>query len=355
MTADRIFRVILFFIFGLIGWYVGTLIAGSSDLTLNTLKWAVPMALVFAVIGAIVAPYLTTKPARSVRRTIRQLPVQQLAYGGIGLIIGLVIAALLALPLSKLPAPFGNVLPAIGAVVFGYLGIAVMVVRADDITHLLRGRFQDRSVEEKEAKPEAEPQSVLLDSSVIIDGRIADISQTGFITGPMLIPRFVLNEVQYIADSSDSLRRNRGRRGLDMLSKLQRDSVVPVVITDMDIKSVRQVDDKLVQLAKQLNCPVITNDFNLNQVAQLQGVKVLNINALANAVKVLVLPGESIRVRVIDEGKEYGQGVGYLDDGTMVVVENGHRYIDKEIDVQVTKVLQTSAGRMIFGATSNGS
>ena len=206
--------------------------------------------------------------------------MQQLAYGGVGLIIGLVIATLLAVPLSKLPAPFGNILPAIGAVVFGYLGIAVMVVRADDITHLLRGRFQDRSVAEKEAKPQADPQSVLLDSSVIIDGRIADISQTGFIMGPMLIPRFVLNEVQYIADSADSLRRNRGRRGLDMLNKLQRESAVPVVITDMDIKSVRQVDDKLVQLAKQLHCPIVTNDFNLNQVAQLQGVKVLNINDL---------------------------------------------------------------------------
>ena len=354
MTADRIFRVILFVIFGLVGWYVGTLIAGSTELTINTLKWAVPAALIFAVIGAIVAPYLTTKPARSVRRTIRQLPVQQLVAGAIGLVIGLVIAALLALPLSKLPAPFGNLLPAIGAVVFGYLGITAMVLRADDITNLVGGRFRPRENETAgEPEPETEPLSVLLDSSVIIDGRIADISQTGFIQGPMLIPRFVLNEVQYIADSSDALRRNRGRRGLDMLAKLQRDSQVPVVITDMDVKNVRQVDDKLVQLAKQLNCPVITNDFNLNQVAQLQGVKILNINALANAVKVLVLPGESITVRVIDEGKEYGQGVGYLDDGTMVVVENGHRYIDQEIDVQVTKVLQTSAGRMIFGAPMN--
>ncbi|MCB9132848.1 MAG: TRAM domain-containing protein [Anaerolineales bacterium] len=354
MTADRIFRVILFVIFGLVGWYVGTLIAGSTELTINTLKWAVPAALIFAVIGAIVAPYLTTKPARSVRRTIRQLPVQQLVAGAIGLVIGLVIAALLALPLSKLPAPFGNLLPAIGAVVFGYLGITAMVLRADDITNLVGGRFRPRENETAgETEPETEPLSVLLDSSVIIDGRIADISQTGFIQGPMLIPRFVLNEVQYIADSSDALRRNRGRRGLDMLAKLQRDSLVPVVITDMDVKNVRQVDDKLVQLAKQLNCPVITNDFNLNQVAQLQGVKILNINALANAVKVLVLPGESITVRVIDEGKEYGQGVGYLDDGTMVVVENGHRYIDQEIDVQVTKVLQTSAGRMIFGAPMN--
>ena len=279
---------------------------------------------------------------------VRQLPAQQIVAGTIGLVVGLVIAALLVLPLSRLPSPFGDILPAIGAVVFGYLGITVMVLRSEDITDLLGGRWRKQPAVKAEAKAD-EPTPVLLDSSVIIDGRIADISQTGFIMGPMLIPRFVLNEVQYIADSADSLRRNRGRRGLDMLSKLQRESAVPVVITDMDVKSVRQVDDKLVQLAKQLHCPIVTNDFNLNQVAQLQGVKVLNINALANAVKVLVLPGETIQVQVIDEGKEMGQGVGYLDDGTMVVVENGLRYINREIDVQVTKVLQTNAGRMIFG------
>ena len=348
MTADRIARIILLIIFGIIGWYVGTVIAGSSDLTIDTLKWTVPATLVGALIGALIAPYLTTKPARSVRRVVRQLPAQQIVAGTIGLVVGLVIAALLVLPLSRLPSPFGDVLPAIGAIVFGYLGITVMILRSEDITDLLGGRWRKQPAVKAEAKAD-EPTPVLLDSSVIIDGRIADISQTGFIMGPMLIPRFVLNEVQYIADSADSLRRNRGRRGLDMLNKLQRESAVPVVITDMDIKSVRQVDDKLVQLAKQLHCPIVTNDFNLNQVAQLQGVKVLNINALANAVKVLVLPGETIHVQVIDEGKEMGQGVGYLDDGTMVVVENGLRYINRAIDVQVTKVLQTNAGRMIFG------
>jgi uncharacterized protein YacL len=354
MTADRLARIILFIIFGIIGWYVGTVIAGSSDLTLATLKWAVPATLVGAVLGALIAPYLTTKPARWVRRVVRQLPAQQIVAGTLGLVIGLVIAALLVLPLSRLPSPFGDVLPAIGAVVFGYLGITVMVLRSDDITDLAGGRWRKPTPPKAEIKSD-EPTPVLLDSSVIIDGRIADISQTGFIMGPMLIPRFVLNEVQYIADSADTLRRNRGRRGLDMLSKLQRESAVPVVITDMDVKNVRQVDDKLVQLAKQLRCPVVTNDFNLNQVAQLQGVKVLNINALANAVKVLVLPGETIHVQVIDEGKEMGQGVGYLDDGTMVVVENGLRFIGRETDVQVTKVLQTNAGRMIFGQpTSDG-
>lgn len=353
MTADRMARIILFIIFGIIGWYLGTVIAGTSDLTINTLKWAIPATLLGAIIGAVVAPYLTTRPARTVRRVVRQLPVQEIVAGTLGLILGLFIAALLVLPLSRLPSPFGNVLPALGAVVFGYLGITVMVLRADDITDLFGGRFRRQSGRAESKAGEATP--VLLDSSVIIDGRIADISQTGFIMGPMMIPRFVLNEVQYIADSADALRRNRGRRGLDMLSRLQKDSAVPVSIVDMDVKNVRQVDDKLVQLARQLRCPIVTNDFNLNQVAQLQGVKVLNINALANAVKMLLLPGETIHVDVIDEGKEAGQGVGYLDDGTMVVVENGVRYLHREIDVQVTKVLQTNAGRMIFGLPMDGS
>lgn len=347
MAVDTIFRIIGFIVFGIIGWYIGTAITGSTALTVDTLKWTVPLTIVGAVLGALIAPWLTTKPARIMRRIIGQLPVQQLVAGILGLIVGLIVAALLVLPLSRLPAPFGNILPAIGAVVFGYLGITVMVLRANDIASLLGRRWRQDGEEKEPASASGVP--VLLDSSVIIDGRIADISQTGFIMGPMLIPRFVLNEVQYIADSSDPLRRNRGRRGLDMLSKLQRESPVPVTITDADVKHVRQVDDKLVQLAKQLNCAVVTNDFNLNQVAQLQGVRVLNINALANAVKALVLPGEAIRVQLIDEGKELGQGVGYLDDGTMVVVENGQRYIGQGIDVQVTKVLQTNAGRMIFG------
>jgi uncharacterized protein YacL len=164
----------------------------------------------------------------------------------------------------------------------------------------------------------------------------------------MMVPRFVLNELQHIADSADALRRNRGRRGLDMLNKMQRESPVPVIISDLDIESVRQVDEKLVQLAKQLSCPIITNDFNLSQVAGLQGVSVLNINGLANAVKSVVLPGETMRIRIIQDGKEVGQGVGYLDDGTMVVVENGHRFINTTQDVIVTKVLQTNAGRMLF-------
>jgi uncharacterized protein YacL len=216
-----------------------------------------------------------------------------------------------------------------------------MVMRRKDLLNVIGPRLYREG-------PMREDEYVLLDTSVIIDGRIADISQTGFVSGEMLVPRFVLNELQHIADSSDALRRNRGRRGLDMLRRLQDESVVPIRITDMDMEDYREVDDKLIMLAKQLRCPIITNDYNLNRVAELQGVMVLNVNELANAVKAVVLPGESLRVRIIQEGKELDQGVGYLDDGTMVVVENGRRYINNTIKVLVTKVLQTTAGRMIF-------
>ena len=188
---------------------------------------------------------------------------------------------------------------------------------------------------------------------MIIDGRIADIARTGFLAGTLLIPRFVLNELQYIADSADSLRRQRGRRGMEVLSVLQKDSTVPVRISDIDVEGVRDVDDKLVILARQLRSPILTNDFNLNRVAELQGVAVLNVNELANAVKSVLLPGETLDVAIIQEGKEVGQGVGYLDDGTMVVIEDGRDYLNNKVPVVVTKVLQTAAGRMIFARVSS--
>jgi uncharacterized protein YacL len=220
--------------------------------------------------------------------------------------------------------------------------MAVMIMRQEDIFGLVGTRLgSDRSV-----TPDERP--VLLDTSVIIDGRVADISQTGFISGTMIVPRFVLNELQHIADSPEVLRRNRGRRGLDMLNRLKEESVSPVRITDMDVPEAREVDDKLIMLAKNLRCPILTNDYNLNRVAQLQGIVVLNINELANAVKSVMLPGETITVRVIQEGKELGQGVGYLDDGTMIVVEEGRPYIGQTIPVLVKKVLQKTEGRLVF-------
>jgi uncharacterized protein YacL len=233
-------------------------------------------------------------------------------------------------------------MPFLAAVLFGYLGVVVMTMRRKDITTLLGSRFSRVDETPQEERP------ILLDTSVIIDGRIADVSQTGFVPGTMVVPRFVLNELQHIADSPDSLRRNRGRRGLEILNRLKEESRAAVRITDLDAPEAREVDDKLVMLAKRMNCPVLTNDYNLKRVAQVQGVQVLNINELANAVKTILLPGETIAVKIIQEGKELGQGVGYLDDGTMIVIEEGRPYIGQTVPVLVKKVLQKTEGRLVF-------
>jgi uncharacterized protein YacL len=315
--------------------------------------WALVFSLVGALVGLILTPYLTTRPAQAVWKRVSEMPASTLLSGMIGLIVGLIVAGLLSFPLSLLPEPFSQILPFVGAVIFSSLGIAIFVMRQRDIFSLFRGRVTGRLAAEG-AGAQNEGRSVLLDTSVIIDGRIADIAKTGFISGTILVPKFVLNELQHIADSPDTLRRNRGRRGLDVLNQLQKESAVPVRITDMDAPGVREVDDKLVSLAKQLNCAVVTNDYNLNHVAQLQGVSVLNINELANAVKAVFLPGEALTVKIIQEGKELGQGVGYLDDGTMVVVDEGRRYMNATLNVVVTKIFQTTAGRMIFAKPENG-
>jgi uncharacterized protein YacL len=298
------------------------------------------------LIGAFLTPYLVVDPVIALRRRMRVAPAQQLVAGVLGLIVGLTVAALISFQLSFLPAPFRQVLPLLFAAVFGYLGVLLLTTRHGDIFGLFRSRatVADRPGENTQDWA----RHVLLDTSVIIDGRIADISATGFVAGDMLVTNFVLNELQHIADSADALRRNRGRRGLDMLRRLQSESATPVQIIDLDVEGVREVDEKLVALAKQLDCSIITNDYNLNRVAELQGVQVLNINELANAVRAVFLPGESLVITIIQEGKEMGQGVGYLDDGTMVVVEEGSQYLDRDVSVVVTKVLQTSAGRMLF-------
>ncbi len=194
----------------------------------------------------------------------------------------------------------------------------------------------------------------ILDTSVIIDGRIADVCETGFLDGTLVIPQFVLKELQLVADSADSMKRNRGRRGLDILQKIQKMSGLDVMISDLDFPEIREVDLKLIELGRTLAGKIVTNDFNLNKVAQLRGVQVLNINELANALKPVVLPGEFMKVFILKEGKEYNQGVAYLDDGTMVVVDNARRMISRNIDIVVTSVLQTTAGKMIFGRYIEG-
>lgn len=346
MSANFISRILgmIFFAF-LLGWG-GTAIAGSVGE--SRLTFQVVFGLVGALIGLVFTPYLTIVPVRRLRQAVKKIPIHRLFAVMIGLVIGLIIAALAALPLSLLPDPFGQFLPMVGAAFFGYAGVAIMSFRQADVVNYLRPRAGALLIRSSGDDRLVQGDGVLLDTSVIIDGRIADISRTGFICGPLIVPHFVLSELQHVADSSDRLRRNRGRRGLELLNRLQRDSFVPIQITDMDVEGVHGVDDKLVVLAKQLRCPVITNDYNLNRVAELQGVTVLNINELANAVRAVHLPGEELAIRVIQEGKEQGQGVGYLDDGTMVVVEKGADRIDQTVETVVTKVLQTAAGRMIF-------
>jgi uncharacterized protein YacL len=340
MMLELVLRFLGMIVLGVAGWQLGQYLAGTEAREYY-LRYVVVLMLAGVALGGVVTPWLTIKPVRYIRRRIRQLPTQELFAIIVGLIVGLIVAGLLSPILAKLPSPFGDILPFVGAVLFGYLGVAVMTMRQKDIFALIGSRFAGDL-----APPDERP--VLLDTSVIIDGRIADISQTGFVSGTMLVPRFVLNELQHIADSPDVLRRNRGRRGLDMLNRLKEESVVPVRITDLDIPEAREVDDKLIMLAKNLRCPIVTNDYNLNRVAQLQGVLVLNINELANAVKSVLLPGETIFVKVIQEGKELGQGVGYLDDGTMIVVEEGRSYIGQTISVLVKKVLQKTEGRLVF-------
>lgn len=335
--VSRIIGMIIVAIGGLVFGVRFALLVGSS-----TYLYGTTFMLLGALAGLILTPYLTVRPLRFIRQRIYRMPIQQLFAATLGLILGLIIASLSTFPLSMLPRPLNQILPFLSAVLFGYIGVVVMTTRLQEILAFLRGRTPERPADWGDLPP------VLLDTSVIIDGRIADISRTGFVRGEMLVPRFILNELQYIADSPDPIRRNRGRRGLDILRRLQEESISPVRVVDLDVPEARSVDDKLVLLAKRLRCPILTNDYNLNRVAELQGVTVLNINELANAVRVVYLPGESLHIYILQEGKEPDQGVGYLDDGTMVVVENGRSFIGMEIDTVVTKVLQTAAGRMIF-------
>ena len=361
MSADFIARLIGMIVFSILGVYLGTYLGQLAnvepgELTFSVEQYAFTIGLVGALVGLILTPFMSTRPVRALRAILARISPQSLFASLIGLIVGLMIAALLAFPLSLLPSPFGRVMPFLGVVMLGYLGVSVFVMRQNDLFAVfssLRGSSQSASSpsssgSEGQTKNWMEARTILLDTSVIIDGRIADIARTGFVPGSLLIPRFVLNELQYIADSSDSLRRQRGRRGMEVLAQLQREPSIPVRITDIDVEGVREVDDKLVILARQMRCPILTNDFNLNRIAELQGVSILNINELANAVKSVMLPGELLCIRIIQEGKEINQGVGYMDDGTMVVVESGREFIDRECNVVVTKVLQTAAGRMIF-------
>lgn len=275
---------------------------------------------------------------------IRQASLKTLIGAAIGSTLGIIGASLIGflITVQKWDHPIQSFATITLTLFMGYVGLMVGAAKGDYLDlGALGGILSDRSTTKQTYK--------ILDTSVIIDGRVADIAETGFIGGTILIPQFVLRELQQIADSSDSAKRNRGRRGLDILQRIQKNGNLEVQVWEGDFPNVKEVDLKLIELGKQLNAPIVTNDFNLNKVAHLRGVDVLNINELANTLKPVVLPGEIMRVFVLKEGKEYNQGVAYLDDGTMVVVDNARRLIGKNVDMVVTSVLQTTAGKMIFG------
>src|SRR5690554_5266658 len=300
------------------------------------------------MVGYLLGPWLVRgiqAGSRWISGTVQGIPTADLLAGAVGLLIGLILALLITLPLPDQIPLVGPYLPLAITAILGYTGWTVGVKKREELVQFFR---LPAGTERGRARRFRSGTRKILDTSVIIDGRIADICATGFLEGPLVVPQFVLEELQHIADSSDVLKRNRGRRGLDILNKIQKELPIKVEVYEGDFEDIQEVDSKLVKLAKLLNGTVVTNDFNLNKVCELHQVKVLNINDLANALKPVVLPGEEMVVHIIKDGKEQDQGIAYLDDGTMIVVEDGRNYIGKTIHVLVTSVLQTSAGRMIF-------
>lgn len=295
------------------------------------MPWLVTALVLGGVLGAVFAP----SAARPLVQWVHKQPSVTLAAAGIGLLLGLAAGALISVPLSRLTGPAGLWLPIMFSVGLGLAGMFL----AGSREWRASAAGQSASVDEEQA---------LVDTSAIIDGRIVDVARAGFLRATLLVPRFVLDELRHIADSADSMRRTRGRRGLEVLNRLRNELRHPVQVLDIDIRDIPEVDAKLVRLAQNLKVPIVTTDFNLNRVAEIQGVRVLNVNDLAQALKPVALPGDVMDVRIVQQGKEPGQGVGFLDDGTMVVVEMGDRLIGQDVMVTVSRMLQTSAGRIIF-------
>ena len=316
----------------------------------------------FGIIFYLIAPFIQRSlegMTRELDSSLQKVPLREFVWGTIGLLLGVIFAFLISQLWASMNVPFlGMALSILVYVFFGYIGMHIGSRKSGELAASFRGLTSSRAsgiARSGSKKGNRDLSPKILDTSVIIDGRIADIMKTGFIEGQIVIPEFVLNELRHIADSADSLKRNRGRRGLDILNRIQSQYGVEIYNTESEkaLQSVPEVDVKLLELASMMNGKVVTNDYNLNKVASIKGVPVLNINELANTLKPVVLPGEVMEVIPVKEGKESEQSLAYLDDGTMIVVEDGHDCIGQEISVTVTSVLQTSAGRMIFARVKN--
>lgn len=385
--ALKVTIVIVFMIIGLIlGEYVKPLLLdvlgrelGNYGLFGTTVTRVVAFSLggfVFGILGFIAAPFIISKTVvftEILAKILAKIPTTEIVVVVFGAILGLILANLLGTPFSRLPI-FGPYIPILLSIIFGLVGGRLAsykhkeIIAASKFLPIFNGSKDKENLEEEEEVETVAHAEVLedmpatsaeiakdlgtnlkyVDTSVLIDGRIVDISRTGFIEGALIIPQFVIEELQKIADSSDTLKRNKGRRGLDIVRQLQNERDVTVIISEKDYDDINEVDAKLVRIAKEDPGYVLTNDYNLNKVADINGVKVLNINELANAVKTVVIPGEEMHINLVKEGKENGQAIAYLEDGTMIVVENSKKQVGNTVDVVVTSVLQTSAGRMIF-------
>lgn len=353
---------LIILLFASLGFWVGLYTVSNNLVSIPTTLPQLELGIIALgtllglLVGVISAPWIIKGGLRLtvvVDQYLVKTPTQDLIMGSLGLIFGLIIANLLGAILSTMGA-IGKIIWLLSTVFMGYLGLTVAVKKREDIVSLFSNlpRFGKEKLMKADGKT---GQTKILDTSVIIDGRIAELCQSGFIEGVLIVPVFVVDELRHIADSADLLKRNRGRRGLDILNTMKKSPDIKVQIYEntKGLDDIAEVDAKLVKLGQKLGAKIITNDYNLNKVAELQGVKVLNINELANAIKPVVLPGEEMTVMVVKDGKESGQGVAYLDDGTMIVVDGGKRYIGQTISVLVTSVLQTAAGRMIFAKPKN--
>lgn len=314
-----------------------------------SLTWFIAEGVVIvgvAVIVAILSPHIVNGflwVIKDFSYRISKHSTKELVSGFLGLIAGLLIAVLISLPLNSLP--FGSVISIALIIFFGYSGLLTGLHKKDDISELLRS---SRAFGKKTPKADKKHYLGILDTSAIIDGRFADVYRTGFLDGTFILPNFVLDELKRVADNSDPLKKERGRRGLNILNELKEENENAYVVVDKDYEDVKEVDTKIIHLAVDMKTKIFTNDYNLNRMAQVQNITVLNINDLAHALKSVVLPGESLTVQIIKVGKEENQGVAYLDDGTMIVVENGKQYVGLTLQVEVTSALQTANGKMIF-------
>jgi uncharacterized protein YacL len=344
-------RMIGMVIFALVGARLG--VNAAAALALPDLGVSFIFALVGILFGLIMTPWITVRPLRALSRFINEMPVETLFTTLVGLLLGLLVGLLAAYPLSLADEPWGALLPVLVLALSAYLLTTIFNIRSREVWQFLSDWFGVGP--KRNALAAGSERQLILDTSVLIDGRIVDIAQTGFIGGTLVVPRFVISELHRVADSSDAQRRNRGRRGLTKLNELQHEPGIAFRIVEDEVEDVPEVDDKLIALALRLNSPVVTIDFPMNQVAAAQGATVLNINSLANAVRSAYIPGETFAIRVIQDGKEQGQGVGYLEDGTMVIIEHGKEFMDRTIYVEVTKLINRETGRIIFAKPAENS